>query len=306
MSLRWALFGTNLGCLVACGLSLQNAPDTADGGSVPPTQSETGTPSPTDDAAITADAKQDSSTVEGGVSPSPLNVKHSYAIAAGNMYELSVGTTATFTLLPSAECPNPAEETAVFSDERIFVTSDQNDTLYSYAKGTGCTQVKKANKDTYPGALGVAPKGTVSSTEETLVGYIGAAYVKVDTSNGTVTTINNTALGNLRPSGDVAAIGTRGFLAAEQGKGDCPANGDCVVEVELTGGTRVASGVFQQFPGLRIYGLAQSEGRLLLYADDKKVYSIDLTNLTLGTAIANFPTGANFTGAGAAPFAPAP
>jgi hypothetical protein len=101
----------------------------------------------------------------------------------------------------------------------------------------------------------------------------------------------------------VTAIGTRGFLAAERGKGACPANGDCIVEVELTTGTRVAGGVFRQFPNLRIFGLAQSEGRLLLYAGNRSVYSVDPANMVLGPAIASFPNNADFTGAGAAPYA---
>jgi len=60
--------------------------------------------------------------------------------------------------------------------------------------------------------LVTAPIGTVSANEEVLVGYMGAGdYVRVDHVTGIVTSSTPGALGELRPSGDLTAFGTKGW-----------------------------------------------------------------------------------------------
>jgi hypothetical protein len=188
MSLRSPLFGTMLLGLVYCGLTLSNATSNGDGdgGSVPPQQvidAETAAPM---DGGVVADVMQDSLPEDDAAVLSALNVKRSYAIAGGLVYEFTVGTTPTFAEQISIGCPSPAEETAVLADGRIFVTSSGNKALYSFIKGAGCTPIREADNGAYPSALGVAPVGTVSLTQETLVGYRGAAYVRVDTVTGSL------------------------------------------------------------------------------------------------------------------------
>jgi hypothetical protein len=227
--------------------------------------------------------------------PDPAKVSVSYAAGKDKkVYRFDMDTQ-SFTALPSAGCP-AAEETAVRSDGTIFVTSSNNEDLFRVTP-TGCTPVK--TRSTFPYAFGTAPIGTVSATEETLVGYSGADYVRVDPNTGDVTTITAGALGTLRPSGDLTAVGTRGFLAAASGVGSCPANGDCIVEVSLRSGLPVSAPV--QVPGFGIYGLAHSHGLLLLFAN-QQVFPYDFGSRTLGGSLAAMPGGANFTGAGAPPY----
>jgi hypothetical protein len=190
------------------------------------------------------------------------------------------------------------------TDGSVYITSSNSQDLYRWT-ATGCTVVRRGSN--FPYALGAAPVGTVSNAEETLVGYLGRGgdYVRVDPKDGNVTTITRDALGALQPSGDVTALGTKGYLAAAAGTGSgafaCPNGGDCIVEVNLKTGKPVK--LLKQFPGLGIYGLAHSLGSLLFYANEQ-VFPFDPTAQTLGAALAAAPTGANISGAGAPPYPP--
>ncbi len=233
--------------------------------------------------------------------PDPNDVAVSYAAGIDTFVYAFDRATSKFTRLKSTACP-PAEETAVFSDGSVYITSSTSQDLYRWTVAAGCTSVRVGNR--FPFAMGVAPKGTLSATEEVLVGYDGADYVRVDTSTGDVTVVAAGALGTLRPSGDVTAIGQKGYLAAAQNTGQgsafaCAAGGDCVVEVDLKTGKPVK--FLKAFTGLGIYGLAHSRGKLLLYAFGQ-VFDFDVSALTLGPALAAFPLGASFTGAGAPPY----
>ena len=234
--------------------------------------------------------------------PDPTKVSLSFAAGKdGKVYQFDIVTT-QFTALPSAGCP-AAEESAVLRDGTIYVTSSDDKNLFRVT-ATGCVSVR--SNGSFPYALGTAPAGTVSATQEVLVGYMGAGdYVRVDETNGNVTTITPGALGTLRPSGDVTAIGTTGYLAAQSNTGSgafaCPAGGDCIVEVNLITGAPVR--FVKQFTGLGIFGLAHSHGSLLFYANTQ-VFAFDPIAQTLSAALAGFPAGAAFSGAGAAAFPP--
>ena len=232
--------------------------------------------------------------------PDPTKISLSYAAGKdGKVYQFDI-VSSTFSVFASNGCPS-AEETAVMTDGSIFVTSSDNKNLYRVTPGT-CTAIKLNGN--FPFAFGTAPAGTLATTEA-LVGYTNGDYVRVDPANGNVTTISAGVLGSLRPSGDMTAIGARGFLAAQTGTGNgafaCPAGGDCIVEVSLVSGAPIK--LMTQHVGLGIYGLAHSHGNLLFYANSQ-VFPYDPIAQTLGGAIAGWPAGASFSGAGAAPFPP--
>ncbi len=305
--------------LGGCGLPLVgSALSVSDGGDLPgdgPAALDAGTPDGTalvsQDAAVVAPdgaivavdaAKPTDAPVD--VVPPPNPAKVSLSFSAGKdqkVYKLDIVSN-VFTALPSAGCPS-AEETAIFTDGTLFVTSFDNKDLYRVTP-TGCTAIRTNSK--FPYALGTAPVGTVSQTREVLVGYMGAGdYVRVDETNGDVTVILANALGTLRPSGDVTALGTKGYLAAAANTGSgafaCPNGGDCIAEVDLVTGAPIK--LIKQFTGLGIYGLAHSHGNLLFYANSQ-VFPFDPSAQTLGSAIAGFPAGASFSGAAAAPYPP--
>jgi hypothetical protein len=234
--------------------------------------------------------------------PDPVKVTVSYAAGKDAKVYSFDSVTSTFAALASNGCPI-AEESAVLSDGSVYVTSSDNTSLYRWS-AAGCTLVRGASS--FPYALGTAPVGTVSATEEVLVGYMGAGdYVRVDRTNGDVTVITAGALGSLRPSGDVTAFGAKGYLAAASTTGSgaflCAAGGDCIVEVNLQTGVPVV--LVKHFTGLGIYGLAHSRGSLLFYANGA-VLPFDLKTQVLGAALATMPATAAFSGAGAPPYPP--
>ena len=230
--------------------------------------------------------------------PDPTKVVVSYAAGKNSIVYAFDYTTATFTPQVSMGCPS-AEETAVMADGAVYVTSSDNRDLYRWTAGVGCTRI--GTNLSLPFALGTAE---IAGVEE-LVGYRSGDYMKVNRTTGVVTTIRASALGSLRPSGDVTRIGTIGYLAAQQNTGSgaysCPSNGDCVVTVSLTDGTPVS--LLRHFPNLNILGIAHSRGTLLLFANDR-VYPFDPNTLVLGAALATSPVGAAFSGAGAPAFPP--
>ena len=314
------LLGIFTGAVVAgCGLSLAVDP-AGDAGPAPsaepsttaPAPSGTGTtptPQPTGTAPIEADGATpdaaplvDSGTDAPIVSadagrdataPGPVNVNVSYALGKDAKVYLFDHDAKTFTAGLSTNCP-PGEETAVMQDGTVYVTSSDSRDLFRWSPATGCTFVGTAN---LPFALGTAFIGGV----EQLVGYRDADYDLVSTTNATVTRLTNNALGALRPAGDYARVGTRAFLSVQTNEGACPAGGDCIVEIDPSNGRPLTAP--KQYVGLGIFGLAQSRGKLLLYAN-AQVYEMAVATLTLGPSLKAFPTGALFSGAGAAALAP--
>jgi hypothetical protein len=301
-----------LALATGCGLSLEGGlfgtPETPDAGnrdaSVTPMPTMTATTAAPD---ATPDAEPDAGPGPIDAAPdtqppqlSATNVKVSYAAGKdGNVYKL-VGS--TFTALTSDKCP-AGEETAVMTDGRIFITSSDSSELHSVDPTTGkCTPIKKASANTFPFALGVAPKGTLSATSDRLIGYRGSDYVEIDDTSGVVSIVGSNALAGQVPRGDVTSINMDGYVAIRSGSGTGAMNclngaGDCVQKVNLTTGAPVGTPI--QIPA-QILGLAQDRGTLLLYRT-VEVSSVDLATKTL-TSVAPYPANANFTGAGAAPW----
>jgi hypothetical protein len=227
------------------------------------------------------------------------NVTVSYA--AGKDQKVWKLDGATFTEFASAGCPR-GEETAVMTDGKIFVTSERGDGLFAVT-AAGCVRIGAPRQPGYyPYALGVAPKGSFSTMQDTLVGYNDAAYVSIDAITGNVVVVNATALGDQLPSGDLTAINKEGYvaIAANTGRGamKCLQTGDCIQKVDLTTGATIGTPIV--VPGAQILGLAHARGTLLLFRSNQ-VSSFDLGSAALSN-VANYPGGLSFSGAGAAPW----
>jgi hypothetical protein len=308
-----------LALATGCGLSLDGGlfgtPETPDAGreaSVTPLPTmTTGGPNPgIADAGndVAAEAGPDATidnTPDVFVPPPPptaANVTVSYAAGKDKKIYKLIGS--TFTALTSDKCP-AGEETAVMTGPRVFVTSSDSTELYSVDPATGaCSPIKKGGVFRF--ALGVAPKGTLSPTADTLIGYQNSDYVTINETTGMVTVILANALGGQVPRGDVTAVNTSGYVSIRQDSGSgtmqCK-TGDCIQQVDLATGSPVGTPV--PVLGSRILGLAQDRGNLLLFRNDgtDRVSSYSpLTKLIVVDNVAAFPSNANFTGAGAAPW----
>ncbi|HEY8079948.1 MAG TPA: hypothetical protein VIF62_37710, partial [Labilithrix sp.] len=154
-----------------------------------------------------------------------------------------------------------------------------------------CTEKAVATDVTnYPNALSFVPIGTVSATDETLVGYSSTLiaddadqYVKIDTSTGEMTVI-----GQLNPdsattlysaSGDLISLlrdGNKTYLTVRDRSVDAGVATDKLAQVDP------ATGVIIQIIGetnqKHIFGLGYWAGKAYGFSDDGRINEIDVTN----------------------------
>jgi hypothetical protein len=151
-----------------------------------------------------------------------------------------------------------------------------------------CTYIKK---DTgYPNSLGFVPIGTVDATKEALVGYANdttsgttTAYVRIDTSTGSITKIGNLnapdASTSYRSSGDLIGLsrfvnGNRAFLTVNPIDGDAAAT-DSLAEIDPATGT--VKQVYPETGHMNLFGLGQWAGNGYAFADTGEIVQIDMT-----------------------------
>jgi hypothetical protein len=170
--------------------------------------------------------------------------------------------------------------------------------LYYVETNTGrCTLVKTG---AFPNSLSFVPAGTLDFAQETLVGYQGSDYIKIDTKTGTVTKVGSLG-GGFESSGDI--VSTKGGKTYVSVKG--PGCADCLIEVDPTTGTLTknwgpigAVDVFGlAFWGGDVYAFTNAGQVLLVTFDGDKLTSTPLT-------ITDPPAGLSFRGAGSTTSAP--
>lgn len=184
--------------------------------------------------------------------------------------------------------------------------------LYKVDKATAkCTLVKDGS---YPNSLSFVPKGTVDANAEALVGYLDGSYVRINTQNGSISTIGSLGSGDLVSSGDiVAAKGSedgktpgKTFLTVKNGtnKGTCTDN-DCLVEVDPKTGKVVKFWGNLGFNA--VFGLAFWGGSVFGFDDTGSLFEVTFNGSQLATAkipVPNAPSGLRFWGAGSTTSAP--
>jgi hypothetical protein len=151
-------------------------------------------------------------------------------------------------------------------------------------KATATTEVN------YPNALSFVPIGTVSQTDETLVGYASTLladdadqYVKIDTSTGEMTVI-----GQLNPasattlysaSGDLISLlrdGNKTYLTVRDRSVDSGVATDKLAQINPTTGEIIQ--IIGETNQTHIYGLGYWAGKAYGFSDDGRITEIDVTN----------------------------
>ena len=146
-------------------------------------------------------------------------------------------------------------------------------------KATAKTTVLGSSSSTFPNSLSFVPVGTIDPTNEVLVGYNGATYVRIDPTSGAVSTI-----GSLNPnatgqdwysSGDIVSIiGGKTYLTATLDP-NSSAN-DTILEVDPVKGTALK--VIGQVGFGHVWGLGFWAGTAYGFDEGGDLFSIDLTN----------------------------
>jgi hypothetical protein len=161
----------------------------------------------------------------------------------------------------------------------------------------------------FPNSLTFVPAGTLDPTQEVLVGFNGAQYVRIDGSTGA-----QTPIGGLNPnptgqqwesSGDVVSIiDDKTYLTVKPlGSGSAYSGPDHIVEVDPITGQALSVIGDTGYP--RLWGLGYWGGTAYGFSDTGDLVAIDLTDGTATLiAIPNAPADLAWWGAGVTTAAP--
>lgn len=186
------------------------------------------------------------------------------------------------------------------------IALDETSTIYGsngadlYFIETNTARCTKIASGAFPNSLSFVPAGTLDPTSETLVGFQGGDYVKIDRTSGKVTKVGEIGDG-LQSSGDVVSVKGGKTFVTVKGK-DCA---DCLAEIDPKTGKLIKN--WGSVGAGDVFGLAFWGGQLYAFTFGGELL---LVTIDTGSAvskkipISNAPTGLKFAGAGSTTSAP--
>jgi hypothetical protein len=326
-----ALLATLATLGAACGGSSGNGdPDAGDARPAADANTEVDAAKPKTDA----DGKKEASHPK-DTGPPPLVV---YAESPNTLYKLDPATNAvaiiapftgdcakgTTTVSPITNCTTDCcdvTDLAVDEKSNAYVTTFS--ALYSVDLATAVTTL--IHTGSYPNSLSFVPKGTLDDSVEALVGYNGAAYVRIDPTTGAVANVGNLSGGYLSSGDIVSVIGGGTFLTVRalapdagvdggDGDGDggadteCSAS-DCLLQIDPKTGDFVQN--YGTVGHTHVFGIAYWAGTVFGFDDLGEVFSIAYAInsgggmlVTAPITVPSPPAGLEFWGAGSTTSAP--
>ncbi len=225
----------------------------------------------------------------------PLPDAEVYAHSPTVLYKLDPISQIVSTIGPFSGCDSSVIDIALDKNGLMFGTTFGG--LYTINKNSAvCSLVSFGG---YPNSLSFVPAGTVDPQKEALVGYVGATYVRINTSTGAITNIGDLGPGGYASSGDmVSIIGGGSYLTVTGDK--CA---DCIVEVNPKTGALM--NVIGKLGHSAVYGLAFWAGVAYGFDNAGTLFQIDVaTGTSTVIPIPNGPPGLQFWGAGSSTAAP--
>ncbi len=165
---------------------------------------------------------------------------------------------------------------------------------------TNTARCTKIAAGTFPNSLSFVPAGTLDPQVETLVGFQGGDYVKIDRAKGTVTKVGEIG-SNLQSSGDIVSVKGGKTFVSVKGK-DCA---DCLAEIDPVTGKLVKN--WGSIGAGDVFGLAFWGGQLYAFTNTGELLLVSLDSGALSSKkipITNAPSGLKFWGAGSTTAAP--
>jgi hypothetical protein len=245
----------------------------------------------------------DSSSLDAPMGPDVSSIaSHVYAHSPDTLYLFDIATQSMTLINKFSGCAQGTNLTQVIdlaldSSSNAYVTTF--DGLYSVDLSTAvCTLIKAGTG--YPNSLAFVPRGTLDPSNEVLVGYVGANYVKIDTTTGTITGVGGLSTG-YASSGDIVSVQDGGTFLTVTGNG-C---GDCMLQVNP-----VTGGVVQNYGAVghtHSYGMGYWAGVAYGFDESGEVFAITGGDGGLAdtTLIIGADAGYKFWGAGNTTLAPA-
>lgn len=183
-------------------------------------------------------------------------------------------------------------------DESSAIYASTGAELFLIENGSGrCTRIATG---TFPNSLSFVPAGTLEPGKETLVGYQGSAYVRIDPATGETSKVGELG-GGFESSGDLVSVRDGKSFLTVKGP-DCA---DCLVEFDPKTGALVKN--WGPLGYADAYGLAFWGGELYAFTEGGEVVLVKLDGDKLETTlltVPNAPADLAFRGAGSTTIAP--
>ena len=227
-------------------------------------------------------------------SPPPPPSGLVYGQSSTYLYRIDTASHAVSEVGFFAGCGHVAD---IALDETSTIYASNGAELFIVENNTArCTKVAAG---AFPNSLSFVPAGTLDA-KETLVGYEGGNYMKIDTASGKTEKVGELG-GGFESSGDIVSVKDGKSFLTVKGP-DCA---DCLVEIDpKTGAMTKNWGAL----GLTdVFGLAFWGGEIYAFTDGGEVALVKLDGDKLTTeklAVPNAPSDLSVRGAGSTTSAP--
>jgi hypothetical protein len=236
-----------------------------------------------------------SSFVTGDSGPPPQPTGEVYGHSDTVLYAVDTTTHAVREIGAFQGCTHVID---IALDESSTIYGSTGAELWLIENNTGrCTRIATG---TFPNSLSFVPAGTFEPNVETLVGYQGSDYVRINPKSGEVTKVGELG-GGFESSGDLVSVKDgKSFLTV---KG--PECADCLVEIDPKTGALTKN--WGSLGEADAYGLAFWGGELYAFTEGGDVLLVKLAGDKLETtslSVPNAPADLAFRGAGSTTVAP--
>lgn len=214
--------------------------------------------------------------------------------SASTLYRLDPDTKAVTVVGDFSGCSSVID-IALDKDSNLFGTT--TDGLYRIDKMTAaCTPIAGGN---FPNSLSFIPAGTLDPNAESLVGYVGDQYVRIDPTTGSIQNVGSLGEPGLYSSGDIVSVkGGATYLTVKGGSCET----DCLVEVNPVTGVLLKN--WGMLGYLSAYGIAFWAGSVYGFTEGGQLFEVTFDNGVLATTLITSPPEVSFWGAGSTTSAP--
>lgn len=248
------------------------------------------------DADLTGrpDASGPAFASDGGAPTAPPASGEVYGHSSTTLYRIDTTTRAVSEIGFFAGCGHVAD-IALDQDSNLYASNGEG--LFVVENNTGrCTKVASG---AFPNSLSFVPAGTLGGSE-TLVGFEGGSYVKIDTTTGAVEKVGELG-GGFESSGDVVSVKDGKTFVTVKG----PGCADCLVEIDPKTGALTKN--WGPLGAADAFGLAFWGGEVYAFTDAGEILLVTFAGDALETSsipVPDAPDGLSFRGAGSTTSAP--
>lgn len=214
--------------------------------------------------------------------------------SAFTLYRLDPDTKQVTTIGTFDGCSNIID-IALDKDSNLFGATV--DGLYSIDKLTAKCEL--ISSGSFPNSLSFIPAGTLDPNEESLVGYNGSNYVRIDTTTGAVSNVGSLAETNLYSSGDIVSVKDGNTYLTVKGG---PCDTDCLVEVNPVTGVMLKN--WGPLGYSNVYGIAFWAGSVYGFTEQGELFEVTFDDMTMQATLITDAPEAPFWGAGSTTSAP--